>query len=136
MRRYACQWLLTTLFGGRRLSDSFNKNFVLKKIFSSVDSSFFQKTIAGITNNSLQVKKDFIFLAIKGNLNDGNDYIEDATVEDEVENGDVNEDNFDDNDEENEVINENNVNKTGEEYEENIEDLLSTIVKLYYYISN
>ena len=50
------------------------------------------------------------------------DYIEDATVADEVENCDVNEDNFDDNDEENDVIDENNVNKTGEEYEENIED--------------
>ena len=34
--------------------------------------------VQGLTNNSLKVKKGYIFFAFKGENNDGNDFIEDA----------------------------------------------------------
>ncbi len=58
--------------------DLINRNFCLKKIFSNVESKFLKKRISGITNNSLNVKNNFLFLAIKGSSRDGNDYIDQA----------------------------------------------------------
>ena len=55
-----------------------NKNIELKHFFLNLDESFLKKQISGITNNSLRVKKNFLFVAIKGNTYDGNDYVENA----------------------------------------------------------
>ncbi len=58
--------------------DLINKNFELKKIFNNIDTNLFHKEISGITNNSRKVKKNFLFFAIKGHLNNGNNYIDEA----------------------------------------------------------
>lgn len=51
----------------------------LKELLNCVGISFGEDVeIRGITCNSKEVKKDYLFIAIKGNKNDGNDYIEEA----------------------------------------------------------
>ena len=58
--------------------DLINKNFELKKTFNKINLNLFNREISGITCNSKKVKKNFLFLAIKGNLDNGNNYIDEA----------------------------------------------------------
>ena len=51
----------------------------LKELLSSVNIEFNEDIeIKGITCDSNEVKKDYLFIAIKGNVHDGNNYIEEA----------------------------------------------------------
>lgn len=51
----------------------------LKELLSSVNIDFNKEIeIKGITCNSNEIKKGYLFIAIKGNIHDGNDYIEEA----------------------------------------------------------
>ncbi len=59
-------------------NDLINKNTKLKKNFQKVKTKIKLKAIAGITNNSKNVKKNYLFVAIKGNIKNGNDYIDSA----------------------------------------------------------
>ena len=58
--------------------DLINKNANLKKLFINIEEMFWKKEILGITDNSLNVKKNYIFIAIKGKKNDGNKFIDQA----------------------------------------------------------
>ncbi len=55
-----------------------NKHIELREIFKNLKSKFYSKKIYGITNNSLNVKKNYIFFAIKGNSKNGNEFIDSA----------------------------------------------------------
>lgn len=51
----------------------------LKELLAAVNISFNEDIeIKGITCNSKEIKKDYLFIALKGNTHNGNDYIEDA----------------------------------------------------------
>ena len=56
--------------------DLINKNIKLKKIFREVEPKLKSSVIEGITNNSKNIKKNYLFVAIKGNIKNGNDYID------------------------------------------------------------
>ena len=58
--------------------DLIDKNFELKTIFNNIDKNLLNRKISGITNNSKKVKRNFLFIAIKGSLVDGNNYIKEA----------------------------------------------------------
>ena len=52
----------------------------LKNIFSNTVKKFLEIKISGITNDSRQVKNNFIFVAVKGVKDDGNNYVEKAKL--------------------------------------------------------
>ena len=56
--------------------DLINRNIKLKKIFREVEPKLKSSVIEGITNNSKNIKKNYLFVAIKGNIKNGNDYID------------------------------------------------------------
>ena len=56
--------------------DLINRNIKLKKIFREVETKLKSSVIEGITNNSKNIKKNYLFVAIKGNIKNGNDYID------------------------------------------------------------
>ena len=56
--------------------DLINKNIKLKKIFREVEPKLKSSVIEGIANNSKKIKKNYLFVAIKGNIKNGNDYID------------------------------------------------------------
>ena len=55
-----------------------NRNNFLKNKFKNLEDYFKEVDIDGISNNSKNVKKNFIFFAFDGNKTDGNLYIEEA----------------------------------------------------------
>ncbi len=61
-------------------NDIIEKNKLLKNIFSNTDKKFLEIKISGITNDSRQVKNNFIFVAVKGVKDDGNNYVEKAKL--------------------------------------------------------
>ena len=52
----------------------------LKDYIPNINKSLGKVFFSGISSNSLKVKKDNIFFAIKGNKFDGNEYIKDAII--------------------------------------------------------
>ena len=50
----------------------------LRKFIKKLDKKYHNTFFSGIAFNSSQIKKDYIFFAIKGNKFDGNDYIQNA----------------------------------------------------------
>ena len=55
-----------------------NRNNFLKNKFKNLEDHFKDVDIDGISNNSKNIKKNFIFFAFDGNKTDGNLYIEEA----------------------------------------------------------
>ncbi len=61
-----------------KFKELINRNDFLKDRFKNLESHFKDVEIDGITNNSKNVKKNFIFFAFAGNKTNGNLYIDEA----------------------------------------------------------
>jgi len=55
-----------------------NLKSILKNIKIELSQGNLDKTISGISENSLEIKKDNLFFAVKGNILDGHKFIDDA----------------------------------------------------------
>ena len=61
-----------------RLKDLISKNNHFKKVFKNIDIGLLNSIVCGISSNSKNISKDYIFVAIKGENFDGLNYIEEA----------------------------------------------------------
>ena len=61
-----------------KFKELINKSNFLKEKFNYLDDYFKEIEIDGISNNSKNIKKNFIFFAFSGNKTNGNLYIEEA----------------------------------------------------------
>ena len=61
-----------------KFKELINRNDFLKDKFKNIENHFKEIEIAGISNNSKNVKKNFIFFAFSGNKTNGNFYINEA----------------------------------------------------------
>ena len=61
-----------------RLKDLISKNNHFKKVFKNIDIGLLNSIVCGISSNSKNISKDYIFVAIKGETFDGLNYIEEA----------------------------------------------------------
>ena len=61
-----------------QLKDLISKNEDFKNVFKSIDIGLLNSIVCGISSNSKNISKDYIFVAIKGENFDGSNYIEEA----------------------------------------------------------
>ena len=61
-----------------KFKELINKSDFLKDKFKNIDDYFKEIAIDGISNNSKEIKKNFIFFAFSGNKTNGNLYIKEA----------------------------------------------------------
>ena len=61
-----------------KFKELINKNSFLKDKFKNLEDHFKEVDIAGISNNSKNIKKNFIFFTFVGNNTNGNLYINEA----------------------------------------------------------
>ena len=61
-----------------KFEELINRNDFLKDKFKNIEKHFKEVEIQGISNNSKNVKKNFIFFAFTGNKTNGNFYIAEA----------------------------------------------------------
>lgn len=54
------------------------RNKKLIKFFNKIENKLYELQIKGISNNSKKIKENYIFVAIRGNKKNGNDFISEA----------------------------------------------------------
>ena len=60
------------------LKDLIKKNKITENLFKELNQEILLHEVKGISSNSKEIKKDYIFVAIKGEKFDGADFITEA----------------------------------------------------------